>query len=128
MAECAFALYVGLDPLSAVSWENRPDDGKDIYFAGLRWDVKNTSSRGRRLIWPVRKNPIFDSKDFDCLVLVKTAPPICQICGFTAKAEFYCTYEIAGDRHKLTKDTWYLDQSELWPPANILQLRERCRA
>jgi len=113
MSECAFALFAGLDPETAVHWGARPDKGYDLIWHGKRWDVKATHAGGTRLIWPITKNGIFATKPIDALVLVKHKPPNFLVRGWIGKAEFYVRKEIAGEGHKLFPGTWFVDQTVL---------------
>src|SRR5262245_10368057 len=112
-AECAFAIFAGLDPLQAVHWDGYPDDGSDVLWDGLGWDVKATIPSGEFLIWPFPKNEIFHSKDFDRLVLVKGGNWVFEINGWVSKEEFWARKKVAPEGHKLFPGTWHMHQDEL---------------
>src|SRR5262245_36759666 len=75
MCECAFAVWGGLKPATAIDWTRRTDNGTDIQWRGKRWDIKATGMGSHYLIWPIVKNSIYHTKQFDCLALVKFAVP-----------------------------------------------------
>lgn len=112
MAECAFCLMVGLDPLVALWWSDRPDPGYDCAWRGWRWDVKSTKLSGRYLIWPVNKRHIFESKPFDMLALMKQHNDNLRFSagGWVTKTVFADRHEVADEAHRLTTGTWYMDE------------------
>lgn len=112
MAECAFALWAGIDP-TRLNWSGFCDDGADIVWRGKRWDIKATSIFGRYLIWPIGKNEIFHDKDFDCLALVKFDVPAFTLAGWISKTEFWATHEVATEGHKLFPGTWHVHERRL---------------
>lgn len=122
MSECAFALFAGADPKYAIHWGRESDGGNDLNWRGKLWDVKATSMRGRFLIWPIAKNHIFESKRFDCLVLVKNEPPLFVVAGWIPKKEFAERKRVATENHKLFPGTWHLDETELWGVDLLLEL------
>jgi hypothetical protein len=114
MAEIAFCLYAGLDPLTALNWRLRCDPGFDVVAFGVRWDIKATR-RGHYLIWPINKRHIFASKRFDTLALVRGEAPRFTLAGFTNKPFFAGEHQVATLGHCLDPGTWYMHDSELWP-------------
>lgn len=115
MAECAFAIWAGADPVEVVRWEAGPDTGADVVLAGIRFDVKWMQGHGRFLIWPIRKAAIYDTKQFDAFVAVRGDGPCQQVIGWISKRQFRDKHHVAGEGHKLTFGTWYLDLAETWP-------------
>jgi hypothetical protein len=113
MAECAGCLHFGLDPTTALDWSQFCDNGYDFIYAGVRWDVKATRN-GHYLIWPVNKRDIFDSKQFDDLILIRGVQPTFTIAGFILKSVFREEHRVAGGGHVLDRGTWYMDEEDLW--------------
>jgi hypothetical protein len=119
MCECAFAVWAGMDP-ARLNWSGFCDNGTDIIWRSKRWDIKATKIGGQYLIWPITKNEIYDSKQFDCLALVKFAVPTFELAGWISKGEFSATHEIATDGHKLFSGTWYVHQDRLWDLTSLM--------
>jgi hypothetical protein len=113
MAECAFCLWAGLNPIEQLDWKDRPDHGWDVDFCGTLVDVKQTKMTSRLLMWPYNKVSIFPSKQFDVLALVKAAPPLFELAGWTTKREFACRHHVAPSGGMIHAGNWYLDQDEL---------------
>jgi hypothetical protein len=125
IAECVFALDMGLDPGSALDWGGSPDHGYDVVVGRTCVDVKQSGMNSRYLIWPTKKNGMFDSKSFHVLVLVKTdiererdgerrimaARGYCA--GWIGKRSFALRHQVAGADHKLDQGTRYMPQSRL---------------
>jgi len=113
MAEVAFAIYAGYDPLQQVSWTRHCDGGFDLLWHNMLWDIKHTK-RGFNLIWPLGKNKIFDSKHFDNLALVRGEKPNFEISGWITKQIFAKRHKVAGKNHFLEEGTRHIDMRELW--------------
>lgn len=114
MAECAFCLWAGLDPATALDWSDQPDNGADIIYLGYKVDVKQTKMTHRYLLWPGNKVPAFDRKNFDAFVLVKSARPQFLIARWISKKEFRQHHLVARPGVGLLVGDWYLDQAEMW--------------
>jgi hypothetical protein len=119
-AECAFCVYMGLDPHTAVDWSvDHADDGGDIAFKGHRVDVKTTVRRGQYLIWPKTKNHLFAGKRFSVLALVKGDAVAAgkdaefEMTGWMLKSDFAAQRKTASAGHKLDEGTWHVHQSAL---------------
>jgi len=124
MGECAFAQWTG-QSIDALDWSDYPDDDSDIDFESLRVDVKATQPHCRYLIWPLSKNDMFATKDFDLLVLVKgNLDGLFSIAGLIEKENFAAHHHIAVEpiANKVSTwtglwpGTWYMDEEELVPP------------
>jgi hypothetical protein len=116
MAECIFCMEAGLNPREALKWSvDHPDGDYDCLLRQVRVDVKYTGINSRYLIWPINKNPIFDSKGFDALVLIKLDGDRGRgfVQGWMTKASFRKLRSIAGPGHKLDAGTRYVDQDLL---------------
>jgi hypothetical protein len=113
MAECAFCIWLGRS-IEALNWSRYCDDGYDTPSSMGRVDVKHTKA-GRLLIWPVRKNDLYQSKRFDVLVLVIGGPEIFEIAGWISKEAFRQRHQIAPEGHKLFPGTRFMDRDALWP-------------
>jgi hypothetical protein len=113
MGECGFCLWTGQDPETALNWSGYCDAGYDLLWRRARFDVKTIAVSKVYLIWPIRKNGIYDSKNFDILALVKVAPPICIMAGWISKSDFAKQHETAGRGHRLDEGTWYLSEARL---------------
>jgi len=127
--ECAFCIYLGLDPGVAVNWvqaKRGDDDDRDIKWEGggiLRLvDVKSTRRGGQYLFWPIGKNAVFEKKKFNTLALVTHDGNEFEIMGWLTKDEFRDMRQVAPAGHKLTKGTWHVHQK------NIRKFRERVAA
>jgi hypothetical protein len=66
-AECAFCLWAGIDPLTALNWAAKIDRGFDVFWSQRRIDIKHTAN-GRFLIWPINKREFLTEKPIDVLV------------------------------------------------------------
>lgn len=119
MAECAFALWAGMDP-ARLNWSGFCDSGSDLIWRSKRWDIKATKIGGQYLIWPIAKNEIYPSKQFDCLALVKFAVPTFELAGWMSKGEFAQTHEVATEGHKLFPGTWYVHEDRLWDLTSLM--------
>ena len=115
MAECAFCLWAGLDPIRSLHWGDDCDPGFDAMFGDLRVDVKETAITSAFLIWPVGKRALFAKKPFDVLVLVKSLIPHFVVRGWVTKQYFAEEHGVADDRHVLTPGTWHMHEKILWP-------------
>jgi hypothetical protein len=115
MAEVACCLYFGIDPETALNWSQHCDSGFDLDWLGLRIDVKVMHAGSSFLIWPVNKRHIFDSKRFDVFVLVEERLPEFALCGFMRKGDFRARKREAGEGHKLTPGTWFVERDKLDP-------------
>lgn len=117
MAECIMALWLG-QPLESLFYGGsmRP---WDLLSGRSKIDVKRTHLGGKYLIWPINKNSIFMSKDFDILALVKNDWNAGFPRGWLGKWEFFSRKEIAGEDHKLTAGTWHVDESLLRAMAEL---------
>lgn len=112
MGECAFCLWVGLDPRKDVDWSPKLDPGWDFILNGAKVDVK--ASATRKLMWPVTKNAFLPAAPFHFLVLVEVRnPPVCMISGFASKPEFIARHKIADGSTNLDAGTKYLDRQDL---------------
>ena len=89
-AECIFALEMNLDPIVAVRWKSGPDAGADVMVGQQRIDVKHCEMNYKLLCWPVGKNHIYDSKNFDVLALTKVDVYTCSgvTVGWVTKERF----------------------------------------
>ena len=120
IAECIFALHMNMDPRQAVrssleSW--------DIKVGQTLVDVKRTELDNKFLIWPINKNPIYATKHFHVLALVKTASQrdaggaainaSGYVRGWIGKRSFAARRQIAGPAHKLTEGTWHMHEDLL---------------
>lgn len=114
-AECAFAIWAGLDPINDVHWERRPDSGFDLAIDRYRIDVKHTYSHYKYLIWPVNKRHIFESKPFNALVLVKGENGRYCVSCWMLKSMFRLICREANEGDPLTPGTWYIHQADCWP-------------
>jgi len=114
MAECAFAIWAGLNPIIAVHWGESVDSGYDVLFF-YRVDVKETAMENRFLIWPLGKNDIWRHKRerFDVLVLVKSAPPLFLMAGWVDAETFESKHCVADDEHPLRSGTWFMHERNL---------------
>jgi hypothetical protein len=114
MAECAFCLWAGIDPLMHLGWDRHADSGYDVRWAGHSFDIKHSELiRPRYLLWPIRKNHLFEKKNFTALVLVGDIEPEMTLWGWVTKAEFQENCYTADENHKLDTGTWYMDQRDL---------------
>lgn len=119
MAECAFAIWARIG-IERVSWMLGPDNGADFTVrANLRVDIKHTGLRSRYLIWPLRKNALFESKQFDAIVLVKSEADLFEISGWISKIEFSRRKLTAAEGHALTAGTWYVPEEILSEPNHL---------
>ncbi len=114
MAECSCALWFGLDPEIDIHWGRRPDPDYDIKWRDKTFDIKATRRNGKYLLWPITKNEIFHSKNFDAMILVRGDIPYFEIAGWISKSEFFKQKKIATKDHKLFFGTWYVEDSELF--------------
>jgi len=113
MAECAFCVWLG-QSVEGLNWSRHCDSGYDTATEMGRADVKHTKG-GRYLIWPIRKNHLFETKQFDVLVLVVGGPDVFEVAGWIPKEGFWQRHEIASEGHKLFPGTWFMDRKNLWP-------------
>jgi hypothetical protein len=113
IAECAFFLWMGVDPLLFVNWTDHCDRGCDARFHGVRFDIKTTTMRGQYLIWPINKNGFYESKGFDALALIKLDLCTAELTGWVSKARFLAEHQVADEAHKLDCGTWYMHEREL---------------
>jgi hypothetical protein len=112
MAECALCLYLDLDPERDLQW-SAPDSGTDLTYRGVRIDVKHSAHKEPRFcLWPLKKNHLFDKKQFDVIVLVSGGPTF-AIEGWMGKEEFRGSCLIAGEDHPLDEGTRYVEVGEL---------------
>jgi hypothetical protein len=70
-AECAACLWAGLS-IDQLNWSNHADAGFDIVLCKRKIDIKANGFNDHYLIWPVRKTELFEDKDFDAFLLVKS--------------------------------------------------------
>lgn len=119
MAECAFCLWAGYDPLERLQWKFVPDTGWDVIFGRIKLDVKNAGPRSKYLIWPRSKNDFYETKDFDAMVLVVGTEPRFVISCWETKADFFRKKLVAGPGHVLQEGTWHM---EIGACRNILTL------
>ena len=112
MCECAFALWADLDPFKVLNWSNRPDVGYDIEYMA-RIDVKGIRLGRKYLIWPIKKNRLYDRKKFDVLVLVRGDGPQFEIVRWIGKDEFKQKHEVASPGHPLDNGTWFMHEKQL---------------
>ncbi len=136
MAECAFCLWAGLDPIETLHWGRAADLGYDVIYKGSRLDIKWVGLGRKYLIWSKAKNDFFDTRPFDAFVLVKGLRPRFEVSGWLSKYDFYHRHGIAGRSHVLDEGTWFMDSRELWgmddfyppgmkgaQPSNVVDLR-----
>jgi hypothetical protein len=117
-AECICSVRLGLDPFTAVKWSiGVPDNGFDLLSAGKKIDVKAIGLSDSYLIWPVRKNAIYETKDFDVMICVTVENDFLYFwgdaVGWIGKAEFANLKKIAGKNGPLTAGTWHLHRQQL---------------
>lgn len=122
IGEVVFALTFGLDYEHCFTEGVRTRDW-DFATPRGRIDLKSCGLADRCLIWPVGKNGVFWTKDFDLLGLVKVdADAGCgRFVGWVAKQRFWDRKRIAGERHFLDPNTWHLLEDELEPPETVMQ-------
>lgn len=113
-AECAYAIFVDLNPITDLQWEHA-DNGKDIIWKQIRVDVKHTPYANGRLVWPINKNRLLATKRFDVFVLVTGRLPTFEIRKWIRRDVFLESHSIEVAGGKLTPGTWYMTQDELWP-------------
>jgi len=116
-AECAVSLWCGLD-IEQLNWTRGCDGGFDVLIERIyRADVKATSERGRLLIWPIGKRHIFESKQFDLLILVRrSGADEFLIRGWSSKVGFKRDHEVADGLPGITDGTWYMHERDLNNP------------
>lgn len=69
--EVAACVALGIDPLTALNWDDQPDGGEDFKVGKWSVDVKtSTHQRAEYLIWPKTKMPLL-GECADILMLVK---------------------------------------------------------
>jgi hypothetical protein len=121
-AECALCQYLQI-PAEMLNWgTDRPDHGCDLIVGDLELDCKRSHWGGRRLIWPISKNPIFHSKRFTHLVFVRGEDTTFEIVGWIGKQEFFEQKEIAPVGHPLKAGTWFVPREKLTDPSELLRL------
>ena len=111
-AECVAAIWLGLDPSTAVKWETKADDGCDLVVGQVRIDVKWINSWDKYLSWPVKKTSFFEQKNFHLLLLVMGEKEK-WVDSWISKKAFLASHKVADSKHKLTAGTWYVEPSEL---------------
>ena len=112
-AECAFCLWVGLEPETALHWNNHADTGFDVTWYTTRIDVKHTRHDNGSLIWPIKKQHLYLEKMFDAFVLVTGHDRNFNLVGWVTKDGFLANHRIAQPGLNLTVGTWYLMQHRL---------------
>ena len=118
MAECVFAIESDRNP-NALNWTGEPDDF-DFVYRSKQVDVKSTRPTGQFLLWSIRKNGLYDSKHFDCLVLTKVNPAgVGRSVGYVPKQEFFERKKVAGKGHQLDEGTWFMDELDLRPMSDF---------
>jgi hypothetical protein len=112
-AEMAFCKFFGLDPMLELDWGKRPERGKDVMFAGVRWDIKHAGGDKALLLWPVTKNKDFEHKEFDALALVLGDAPLMIVWGWISKTDFREERQTAQFGSRLIPGTWHLHKARL---------------
>lgn len=121
--ECAFCLWMGGD-IDKLNWTGLADVGHDLNIYRHTYDVKSTGIFGRYLIWPLKKNDLYDGKKFDYLVLVKVGNPICTIARYCSKQVFKDRHQTAWPNHRdLIPGTWFMHERDLEPADRLRQWR-----
>lgn len=133
-AEVAVCKYLDLDPAHYLNWSNYAEsDGIDIAIEVLKLDVKGSPHpKAQYLIWPESKRKFFDALDLNILAFVRAlygpddlvlqgSKNWLTFMGWTTKEEFSGRLLVADGTHPrgLVKNTWYMPQEELWPPAAL---------
>lgn len=124
MAECAFCLLLGLS-IDDLYWDDSDAHHHDVLFHSLRVDVKHTSSRGRFLIWPIRKIAHLPNKKIDVLVLVRGDRPQCdfEISGWVGKRRFIAEHRLSDENDPLpTVGTPCMELEDLWSAEDLFAL------
>lgn len=120
--ECALALFLGLDPMSAVNWRMVADNGTDIVTQnGARCDAKTTFPH-YRLIWSNNVNDLYASKVFDVLFSVSIDHnnfENCWIEGYIPKRHFIKHKHISDGSNGLEPNTWFMEKHELYAPRSF---------
>ena len=109
-AECALAIWCGLEPLFAVDWDiHHADAGHDVIYGRARLDAKWIPLKGEYLMWVIEKNDLYHATDFTALVAVRElAPRSFLVDRWIDKPTFYRRKLVATDASKLAVGTWYL--------------------
>jgi len=117
VAECAICLWCGLD-VEQLNWTRGCDAGFDVLIEGrYRADIKATTERGRLLIWPIGKRHIFQSKQFDMLILARSiGDDEFSIRGWCTKRRFEREHLIADGLRGISNGTWYVHECFLNNP------------
>jgi hypothetical protein len=121
MGECAATLLLGLDPESSLRWGEIPDPGYDLHIAGHLIDVKAVNLGRRFLLWSIKKNEFYQSKNFNVLLLVRGDAPEFEAVGWVTKEAFFKDHKVADENHPLFTGTWYMLDDELNPFEDLLQ-------
>lgn len=117
IGEAATALYLGLDPETAIKLDMVADHGTDIFCSnGARLDVKTTFPPFK-LIWSRDVNHLFAEKSFNVLVSVSIDQnnfSNCWVEGWILKWDFYKVKQISdGINSNLEPDTWFVGKNIL---------------
>lgn len=124
MAEVAFCLWAGLDPIQNLNWSENVDKGFDVHFHNYKLDIKWIRSGYHFLIWPVNKRRFYLDTRFGALVLVRGDGPSFCIHKWITKAGFFCEKQIAPDpmQKGITPGTWFMEDKNLWDIGYLCEL------
>lgn len=120
-AECAFCLFLGIDPGADLDWSPRPDLGWDVERFGLRIDVKGT--RTAYLMWPVTKNGFLYQCEAHVFALVRQIEPdLYEMSGWLTLQEFIDRHHDATAQDRLDEGTKFLHARELPDIENLCNI------
>ena len=117
MGECAFCLWLEIDPLTALDWTPQCDSGFDVLWKGKRIDVKTNGGFPPLLMWPVTKNHFLQTSPADIFVLVGGGDrPLMTIEGWIGRGHFIRLCHVAPTpKQRLDPGTKYMPAKELIP-------------
>jgi hypothetical protein len=118
--ECAYALFFGLDPYSAIDWSPRLDHGWDIRHLGLLIDVK--ASDTPKLMWPRTKRHFLGQTPADIFAFAHRIERsgTFELSGWISVRDFIARHHVAPPPEWLDPTTQFMNKDELRPLSELI--------
>ena len=127
MGECAYALYLRLDPYESIDWGPVCDRGIDLLppkqladhlVKHIGIDVKTSTTD--YLIWPVTKTFQSPADIFTLAVPIEHGSITFELCGWVTVDQFTKHHDTAPPPNHFDPGTPHLHRSMLWPATDLI--------
>ena len=118
-AEWGICRMLSANPIHSLDWSYEVDRGFDFEWNGWFIDVKASTAKTPRLIWPVTKAHLIDEGNFDFMALCRVELPRIYCVGFIHRNSFMDHAEVSDGLDGLVRGTPWVHSRNLTPLAEF---------